>query len=272
MTKNIVKELDAIILSSTYNEEPNNIIEFAHHLCVVCDDIKEKYYIRPVIVFENEEHEKFDYIKSVIKKKGLDNKIVLLLNISSVGFSACLNFGIVNTSSKYIFRIDTDDIIFSNRILNQLDLMISKRLDLVSSYMRDQDGRILKYPRNLIPLLLHTFMGMNPIAHPSICIRRSILNINYDEDLNRCEDFDLWIKLFIQNDLRWECVDTALTLYNTNRSNTKDKSNASQQIKIRIKYSFRFFIGSIILFLGIIPNFLRLLIPKNILLFIRRRI
>ena len=272
MNNKIKTELDAIILSSTYKENALNLIEFSTYLCEICEDLKDKYSIKPVIVFEKDEERKFEYIKKSIKERNLDRKIILLLNETSTGFSSCLNYGIDNTYSKYIVRIDTDDKLISERIVNQIDLINSKELDLVTGYMQDQDGNILKYPSNYFSFLLYTFIGTNPIAHPSICIRRSVLNIKYDENLSRCEDFDLWIKLFTQNNLNWECITYPLTLYNTKRSKNKDKSNALNQIKIRIKYSFRFLIAAIILFLGIIPNVIRHLIPNNILLFIRRRI
>ena len=113
---------------------------------------------------------------------------------------------------------------------------------------------------------------MNPIAHPTICIKRSILKINYNEKLKRAEDFELWIIFLISKDINWQCIKEPLVVYNTCNSQKKDKQNALAQIKLRLKYSAKLIIISIALILGVFPNLLRYITFKNSFLQIRRRI
>ena len=40
-----------------------------------------------------------------------------------------------------------------------------------SGYMEDQNGNILKYPKDKIGLILNIALGINPIAHPSVCFK-----------------------------------------------------------------------------------------------------
>ncbi len=267
--KNVI---DAIILSTTYKEDILDIIEFLKSICDQCESIKNDYIVHPVLVFEKSENFKFMKVKKFFKDRyNLINPIILKNN-NGVGFSSSLNYGIIKTNSKWILRIDTDDKLKDSRILNQLNLMKKGNLDMSSGYMEDQNGNILKYPKDKIGLILNIALGINPIAHPSVCFKRSSLTSLYNTKLSRCEDFELWIHMFLKRDFRWECIDYPITTYNNERSKIKNKENGKMQIQIRLKYGFQFFLIGIILLLGIVPNLLRLCIDNNFLLSIRRKL
>ena len=53
-------------------------------------------------------------------------------------------------------------------------------------------------------------LGTNPIAHPSVCIRKESLNLSYDKNLEKCEDFDLWIRYFVNGSLKIKVLKTLL--------------------------------------------------------------
>ena len=103
----------------------------------------------------------------------------------------------VTTNSKFIFRLDTDDKTNPDRIINQIEYMESKLIDISSGYMEDQNGKLLNYPSNFFEMGFMMAIGTNPIAHPTVCIRRESLYLSYNENLSRCEDFDLWIRYFL---------------------------------------------------------------------------
>ena len=84
-------------------------------------------------------------------------------------------------------------------------------------------------------ILLMTALGTNPIAHPSTCIKRESLSLSYDENLPKCEDFDLWLRFFLSNSLNIKVLEFPITTYDISRSFGKDKDNALAQIKIRLK-------------------------------------
>lgn len=270
--KNIKKKLDSIILTTTFEENVNDIIDFIEEILGYCKNIKKQYYILPVIVFEQKEAYKYKIIKKYFNKDFKKTKPILLINKESTGFPACLNYGILKTDSKYIIRIDTDDHLTPFRLKLQLDDMNKFNLDICSGFMKNSQGRIMRYPNSLNSLLLMTAFGTNPIAHPSICIRRNILENLYDENLNKCEDFDLWLRLFLTKSPKFKCIKKPITIYSEERSKLKNLDNAYFQIKIRLKFIFKMFIISTVLLIGIFPNILRIIIPKRILMELRRRI
>ena len=265
------KFFDAIILSSTFNEEILQIEHFIKHLCSKSKDVKSFFSVTPVIVFEKIEEEKANKLIEIFKNGFNQIFPLILINNESKGFSSCLNFALKNTHSKYVIRIDTDDLIIGNRIKNQLYEMEKHHLDICSGNMLDQNSREMKYPNNKFSIFIGIALGINPFAHPTVCIRKEKY-YSYDENLNKAEDFDLWIRLLSSKSLIFKSLNYPLTKYNYERSLIKDSSNAKAQIHIRIKHMKNFSILSIALFFGLFPNFLRLLIGNNIFLKLRRRI
>lgn len=265
-------EYDAIILSTTFKEKTDDIIKFLKLISTQCSRIKNEFNVYPVIVFEKNEDYKFKKVKTFFENAYFFVKPIILLNTNGCGFSSCLNYGINNTNSKWIIRLDTDDLLKEERILSQLKLMEKENLDMSSGYMEDQNGNILKYPKSNLDLITKICLGMNPFAHPSICIKKDSLNILYDTSLDRCEDFELWINLLSKRDFKWKCIGSPITIYSTERSKIKDKENGKMQIQLRLKYGVKFFLMSFILLIGIIPNFLRIILSNNLLLNIRRKL
>lgn len=270
--KKLNKEYSAIILSSTYEEDEKFLIEYLKHVSGICKSLRYKYTLLPVLVFEKIEEKKMLSVEQQIDSAKIEIKPLILINNDGKGFASCLNYGIKNTNSEFIFRLDTDDRTKPERIVKQLEIMKSQDIDISSGYMEDQNGQILKYPSSIFGMFLMIALGTNPIAHPSVCIRKESLILSYDKNLERCEDFDLWIRFFVSRSLKVKVFKNPLTLYNTLRSFKKDKENAISQIKIRFKYIRKFSILIVILFFGLIPNIFRLILSKNYLLFFRRKL
>ena len=267
-----MKEYDAIILSSTFNQEVALLKNFLFHLVEISKKTNQIYQILPVLVLEKSEEDKALKLLKLLEEFGIKDNVKILINENGIGFSSCLNYGINNTNSKYIFRLDTDDRCLPKRLVKQLKIMENQNLDFSNGYMYDENKKILKYPLNKLNIISHIALGMNPIAHPTICIRRSILKINYNEKLQRAEDFDLWIIFLISKDINWQCIKEPLVVYNTYNARNKDKQNALAQIYLRLKYSSKLIIISLALILGIFPNLIRFFTAKNLFLQIRRRI
>ena len=263
-------DIDAIILSTTFKESIKGIINFLEKICKECLIVKQEFNVKPVLVFEKKEYKKYLKIKNYFQNKKI-SPYILLNNIGS-GFPSCLNYGIINTTSRWILRIDTDDILCQDRILEQLRIMRDEDLDMSTGYMIDEKGNILKYPTTNFGLISQLSFGINPIPHPTVCFKRSSLFKIYNEKCERCEDLDLWINLFINKNFKWKCIKSPLTIYDTKRSFIKDKENAYHQIKLRLKYCSRFLVIAIGLFWGIFGNIFRIIIGKNFLLKIRRRL
>ena len=133
-----------------------------------------------------------------------DPRIKYIKNESNQGYIKCLNQAIELVDSKYIIRMDSDDIAMPTRIEKQV------------AYMEDNPGvvvcgssRINFYPEaNRKEVLMHAItdkkeLFVNSIFntslhHPSVIIRTEILkkyNIRYKEKYYFAEDKALWLDL-----------------------------------------------------------------------------
>ena len=128
-----------------------------------------------------------------------DQRIILLNNHVNRGLSYSLNRGIKNARTDLLVRMDADDI------------SLPQRFDVLKRYMDNNPDvgicgswaeTIEKSPRKLTPdcspenirteLFFH-----NIIIHPSVIIRKSVLegnHLEYNEKLLFAQDYDLWVK------------------------------------------------------------------------------
>lgn len=111
-----------------------------------------------------------------------------------------LNIAIANSQGEYIARMDSDDIMISNRIQKQVNFFIKNKFIGV---LGTQSFRFKKY--YLKPFLLHlnsdylhlSIFFESPFVHPSVMFNREIFEKGnfYNESYDECEDFELWSKL-----------------------------------------------------------------------------
>jgi len=128
-----------------------------------------------------------------------DSRIKVLHNNLNFGLSRSLNIGLSLSQGDYIARMDADDI------------SLPQRFDVLKRYMDNNPDvgicgswaeTIEKSPRKLTPdcspenirteLFFH-----NIIIHPSVIIRKSVLegnHLEYNEKLLFAQDYDLWVK------------------------------------------------------------------------------
>ena len=134
-----------------------------------------------------------------ILKKFPKSKIQIITNSHHLGLAASLNVGLNQAKGKYIARMDPDDISHSNRIATQVKILEQNQQIAVcgtAATLIDYTGKkigLKQYPTNP-----HTvIMRYNPIIHPTVMIRASIIKQlgRYDESLNGAEDYDLWLRI-----------------------------------------------------------------------------
>lgn len=160
------------------------------------------------------------------------------------GISAALNRGIASTRSKYIARLDADDLMAPDRLAEQVAEMDSDSnlLVLGSQVERiDPDGNRLG--RSFLPGSFSEIRTLitkkNPIAHPSVMIRRSVIELTggYDEAFDGVEDYLLWLAVCEIGEIRNS--DRLLTSYRTHPAQTT--ATSTQQLRklacfARLKY------------------------------------
>lgn len=143
--------------------------------------------------------------KSVnIIKSYKDKRIILLVNEKNFGISKTLNIGIENADTKYIARMDQDDISLPNRIEEQINFMeANPYIGMCGTWMKAFGAKSRSYLKKLptksddikAMLLFHS-----PMAHPTVMMRKDILdnyNLRYDENYDGLEDYDLWERMSI---------------------------------------------------------------------------
>jgi len=109
--------------------------------------------------------------------------------------------------------------------------MIESCSDISYMDMVSFNGDTLHYPVNPLSRYLLLALGANPIPHPTVAIRRTVFKRigNYNESLNRCEDFDLWIRALLCG-LTIDHIPVVGTIYNINSAQLKSQENSLFQI------------------------------------------
>ena len=145
-----------------------------------------------------------------------DNRISIFTTpIRGLNFS--LNLALNHVSSKYIARIDSDDISYPDRLDLQVSFMeshpdvmiLGSAIDIINS-----NGALINsisFPLSNSSIR-RSLLWTCPICHPSIIARTDFLryNFGYLGNIN-CEDYDLWSRLSLNPNcifanLRDKCI------------------------------------------------------------------
>lgn len=130
-----------------------------------------------------------------------DKRIVYIKNVQNIGLASTLNLGITLAKSRFIARMDQDDIANVDRLRLQYGSLEKKPQIGVCGTNFHSFGvggeQKSTYPLNhdeiFTNLLFH-----NCIAHPTVMFRKSLLvgkDIMYDARFDWAEDFELWTRL-----------------------------------------------------------------------------
>lgn len=146
-----------------------------------------------------------------------------IIKNQGVGIVDAINTGIAESTGEYIARIDADDCLLPERLQAQLSFLVeNQNVGVVGSrvtYINEfgnSTGKS-KHPLGHLTLTGKAFRSC-PIAHPSVMMRREILNKvdNYQSFLKHggreyAEDYFLWTRIAKVAEI-WN-VETPLTLY-----------------------------------------------------------
>ena len=142
-------------------------------------------------------------------------RIKLLSNKKNLGISTSLNIAIKKSNSKYIARMDSDDISLPNRIEEQVKFMENHPdIGVCGTFIKtfgSQKSKTLKLPIKNDDIKIR-LLFQNPLAHPTVMIRKKVLDINnlkYDSNYNGAEDYELWVRL-IEKTIIWNLPKTLI--------------------------------------------------------------
>ena len=136
----------------------------------------------------------------------LHSKVRILTTPPNWNLSQKLNFGISQSRGKYIARMDSDDISYTDRITKQFMFMETNTdIDVLGSGIRfighlagneKLINSVALLPRNNRELLLY-MLNKNPFFHPTVMFRvESLKNsrLLYRRYFQRSQDYDLWTR------------------------------------------------------------------------------
>lgn len=172
----------------------------------------EKYLQQAIESILDQTYKEFSFIiindgssdtSAKIIKKFTDTRILYIENKANKGIVYSLNKGLELAKSKYIVRMDADDICEKNRLKIQYEYM-EKNTDVwllgCSAYKIDKDGKRIGElcPSNESENIKTMLLFNNPIIHPSVMLRRKeALNYcsKYESKHVASEDYGMWCKL-----------------------------------------------------------------------------
>jgi len=128
-----------------------------------------------------------------------DPRIRVVRHENNAGLVSALNFGIDLISTKYVARMDADDVALPDRLGRQIAFLES-RPDIVAcgSWARELvDGRLRAVMHRPTGEYLRQIAWQPvPIFHPTACLRTKVLQEHrYRPDFIHAEDYDLWLRL-----------------------------------------------------------------------------
>ena len=128
-----------------------------------------------------------------------DPRIRVVRHETNAGLVSALNSGIELIRTKYVARMDADDVSLADRLARQI-VFLESRPDIAAcgSWARELvDGRLRAVMRRPTgEYLRQTAWRPVPIFHPTACLRTEVLReLRYRTDYVHAEDYDLWLRL-----------------------------------------------------------------------------
>jgi len=168
-----------------------------------------------------------------------DNRIVLLQNKEQSGVASSLNRGLLAAKGRYIARMDADDISLPARLARQVAFLDeNESVGICGTWIRCFDGNgsyVLTQPTGRECVKAYLLLG-NPLAHPSVCMRASILRdrgLRYDESLPAAQDYEFWTRCVEFMDI--DNIPEPLLDYRVHRASvSKSKQDKSDEQATRV--------------------------------------
>lgn len=136
---------------------------------------------------------------------------------SQPGIVPALNSCLKISRGKYIARQDADDEWLPGKIIRQIEVLESDRIDVLGTQMIVREKNLetaTDYPQLHEDCIRWLFDARNPIGHPSVVFRSAILEKvgGYWEAFPFAEDMDLWMRMIPH--VRFGNLSEKLNVYN----------------------------------------------------------
>jgi glycosyltransferase EpsE len=173
----------------------------------------------------------------------IDSRVVVFRRNDSKGLTSALNVGIEIAKGEYIVRADSDDI----QTLYRLEKLLAyfsdhPEIEVLGSAISKINSSGVVTGIRLYPLNYEEIVKIscirNPIAHPTVAIRKSTLLKygGYDESFSSAEDYELWCRL-ISNQVKIANIKDPLVFYRLpNFTRRFESGNWKSCLRLKLKY------------------------------------
>lgn len=132
-------------------------------------------------------------------KERLGGNLCLLKNEINIGLTKSLIKGLSLITTKYVARMDSDDISLPERLLKQFTFLEENpKISVVGCDIQEFSAKndnmgIRRFPRNTEDAKNNIYKA-NPLAHPAVMMRKSMFNegISYNPNYRTTQDLALW--------------------------------------------------------------------------------
>lgn len=185
-------KIETSILIPTYNNG-----QFL--LSCIKSILSQEYRDYEIIIIDDYSTDETEYILKILALT--DTRIKYFKNKKSKGLVSALNYGVSLCQGIYIARMDSDDLMFGNRLNEQIIyLKENPNIHAVCSGMQliDKDGKHLRQSLGTADIeickLMHLFLNM--YTHATMTAYREVFtNFKYKKNFLYCEDFELWSRI-----------------------------------------------------------------------------
>lgn len=221
------------VIIPAFNESPKIIFDAVNSI------LKQTYKNIEVHIFDDSTKTE---TKNAIDHFLYDSRIHVHRSKKRVGFIKSLNKGLEVSLGKYIARMDGDDVSLPDRIEKEVAyLEANSSIMVVGGQMNimDENGKITSkrsYPTGGIKFYLFS-CARNPLAHPTIMMRREVVDkgYRYDESLKMSEDLDLWLRLMNDGYKLANLQDTVLNYRVTDNFLEKRSSDVQREVMAQVR-------------------------------------
>ena len=222
------------VVMPTFNERPDMISDAVNSI------LQQTYNNIELHIFDDSTKEE---TKAAIDAFKFDSRVNIHRSPKRVGFIKSLNLGLEAATGQYIARMDGDDFSHPDRFEKEVAFLESNpEVMVVGGQMNimDENGQITSsrtYPTGGLKLFLFSCVR-NPLSHPTIMMRREVVDkgYRYDESLRMSEDLDFWLRLMNDGYKIVNLPDTLINYRVMGNFLEKRSSDVQREVMAQVRY------------------------------------
>ena len=188
-----------------------------------------------IIIDDGTTKEEVELIKSY-----KDKRIRLYHNEKNIGLAKSINKGVELANSKYIMRMDSDDIAYPERFDKQMDFALKNpqyaMIGTCASFFTE-NNEVVTETSSKGEIEKKDFLVGTPIIHPTLLIKKEALEkIGGYPIYRRCEDYAMQLEMYCNKYRGYIMKDVLMKIRRTNSYKKRSLKNRLESCGVRWKY------------------------------------